>query len=360
MIVIGSRGSALALWQARHIQARLCRNWARKRASRSSRPPAIRSRMLPLAKVGGKGLFTKEIEEALLAGTIDVAVHSMKDVPTEIPAGLTIAAIPEREEARDALVGCSLAELKAGARIGTSSLRRASQLHALRRGLVIETLRGNVDTRLRKLDEGQYDAIVLAAAGLRRLGWQDRIRELIPPEIMCPAVGQGALAIETRDDPGAAWELVRKLDDAAGADGGGSREGAAGDARRRMPGAGGGARDVRRRNHSLARDRGVAGWLAGDRRRAQRNDPAQTGAQLGRTCSKKGRAKSSPKCTRHEGLPGGSGPRRPRPHHPQRPAGAGARRLRALRLSGQRAAARLRSRDRPSGSMSEKSAPSTR
>ena len=119
-----------------------------------------------------------------------------------LPAGLTIAAIPEREEPRDALIGCSLAELKEGTRIGTSSLRRSSQLLAFNPHLSIEMLRGNVDTRLRKLDEGQYDAIVLAAAGLRRLGWQDRIRELIPVEIMCPAVGQGALAIETRDDGG--------------------------------------------------------------------------------------------------------------------------------------------------------------
>lgn len=212
-MVIGSRGSALALWQARHIQAKLG-EWATAARIEIIKTTGDKIQDVSLAKVGGKGLFTKEIEEALLAGSIDVAVHSMKDVPTEIPAGLTIAAIPEREEARDALVGCSLAELKAGSRIGTSSLRRASQLHAWKRGLVIETLRGNVDTRLRKLDEGQYGAIVLAAAGLRRLGWQDRIRELIPAEIMCPSAGQGALAIETRDDGGAAWELVKKLDHA--------------------------------------------------------------------------------------------------------------------------------------------------
>jgi hydroxymethylbilane synthase len=212
-LIIGSRGSALALWQARHIQTALAALGAEARIEIIT-TTGDKIQDVPLAKVGGKGLFTKEIEEALLAGDIDLAVHSMKDVPTEIPAGLTIAAIPEREEARDALVGCSLAELKAGSRIGTSSLRRASQLHALNRGLVIETLRGNVDTRLRKLDEGKYDAIVLAAAGLRRLGWQDRIRELIPPEIMCPSVGQGALAIETRDDKGEAFRLVTKLDHA--------------------------------------------------------------------------------------------------------------------------------------------------
>jgi hydroxymethylbilane synthase len=161
--------------------------------------------------VGGKGLFTKEIEEALLAGAIDLAVHSLKDMPTDLPSGLTLSAIPEREEPRDALIGAALDELCEGTRVGTSSLRRAAQLHALGLGLKIETLRGNVDTRLRRLDEGQYDAIVLAAAGLRRLGWQDRITELIPVEIMCPAVGQGALAIETRDDGGDAQQVARAL-----------------------------------------------------------------------------------------------------------------------------------------------------
>jgi hydroxymethylbilane synthase len=129
---------------------------------------------VPLAQAGGKGLFTKEIDEALLAGAIDLAVHSMKDVPTELPPGLTIAAIPEREEPRDALIGAALADLKDGTTIGTSSLRRQAQLLAYRPQLEIQMLRGNVDTRLRKLDEGQYDAIVLAAAGLRRLGWHAR------------------------------------------------------------------------------------------------------------------------------------------------------------------------------------------
>ena len=218
MIVIGSRGSKLALWQAEHIAEAL------KALHTEARIEIIKTsgdkiQDVSLAQVGdkalfNKGLFTKEIDEALLSGSIDLAVHSMKDVPTGLPAGLTIAAIPEREEPRDALIGCSLAELKEGTRIGTSSLRRQAQLLAYRPDLNIEMLRGNVDTRLRKLDEGQYDAIVLAAAGLRRLGWQDRIRELISVEIMCPAVGQGALAIETRDDRGAAYELVRKLDHA--------------------------------------------------------------------------------------------------------------------------------------------------
>jgi hydroxymethylbilane synthase len=211
VIVIGSRGSKLALWQAEHVAAAL------KAHGEETRIEVIKTsgdkiQDVPLAQVGGKALFTKEIDEALLGGAIDLAVHSMKDVPTGLPAGLTISAIPEREEPRDALISCTVAQLGDGMRIGTSSLRRQAQLLAYRPQLNIEMLRGNVDTRLRKLDEGQYHAIVLAAAGLRRLGWQDRIRELIPVEIMCPAVGQGALAIETRDDRGAAHELVRKLD----------------------------------------------------------------------------------------------------------------------------------------------------
>jgi hydroxymethylbilane synthase len=210
VIVIGSRGSALALWQARHVAAKLEATGARTRIE-VIKTSGDKIQDVPLANAGGKALFTKEIEEALLAGAIDLAVHSMKDLPVELPPGLTIAAIPEREDPRDALVGASL---DAAAKVGTSSLRRAAQLRAFRGSLVIETLRGNVDTRLRKLDEGLYDAIVLAAAGLRRLGWQDRIREIIPIEIMCPAGGQGALAIETRADSGPARELARKLDHA--------------------------------------------------------------------------------------------------------------------------------------------------
>src|SRR5579871_96757 len=208
-MVIGSRGSALALWQARHIAGSLGALGVETRIE-IIQTSGDKIQDVPLAKIGGKGLFTKEIEEALLASTIDLAVHSMKDVPTELPAGLTLSAIPEREEPRDALIGLALSELKAGTRVGTSSLRRSAQLQAYVPGLSIQMLRGNVDTRLRKLDEGRYDAIVLAAAGLRRLGWQDRIRELVPADVVCPAVGQGALAIETRDDGGAAQELVRK------------------------------------------------------------------------------------------------------------------------------------------------------
>src|SRR6201994_1609540 len=197
MLVIASRGSQLALWQARWIQTRLAA------LGQESRIEIIKTTGdkitdVPLAKVGTKGLFTKEIEEALLDGRADLAVHSLKDLPTELPQGLALAAVPVREDPRDAVIGRRLAELETGETIGTSSLRRAAQLRKLRPDLRIESVRGNLDTRLRKLDEGQYDAILLAAAGLKRLGWGDRIAEILPVEKMCPAVGQGALAIETR------------------------------------------------------------------------------------------------------------------------------------------------------------------
>jgi hydroxymethylbilane synthase len=213
VFVIASRGSQLALWQARHIAARLAELGAETRIE-IIKTTGDKITDVPLAQVGGKGLFTKEIEEALLAGAADLAVHSLKDMPTELPPGLTLAAIPVREDPRDALIGRPLSELREGSVVGTSSLRREAQLRALGIGLVTKMLRGNVDTRLRKLTEGQYDAIVLAAAGLRRLGWSARIAETLPVETMCPAVGQGALAIETRDDGGAAQELVRRLDHA--------------------------------------------------------------------------------------------------------------------------------------------------
>ena len=199
MLVIASRGSQLALWQARWVAAQLAAARPRSRIE-IIKTTGDKITDVPLAKVGGKGLFTKEIEEALLDGRADLAVHSLKDLPTELPAGLVLAAVPEREDPRDAIVGKRLADLPQGARVGTSSLRRAAQLRQLRPDLSIESVRGNLDTRLRKLDEGQYDAIVLAAAGLKRLGWADRIAEILPASVMCPAVGQGALAIETRED----------------------------------------------------------------------------------------------------------------------------------------------------------------
>ena len=196
-LVIASRGSQLALWQARWVERQLT---AAGFACRIEIVKTTGDKItdVPLAKVGTKGLFTKEIEEALLDGRADLAVHSLKDLPTELPAGLVLAAVPEREDPRDAVVGRPLADLPAGARVGTSSLRRAAQLRRLRPDLTVESVRGNLDTRLRKLDAGQYDAILLAAAGLSRLGWGARIAEILPPEVMCPAVGQGALALETR------------------------------------------------------------------------------------------------------------------------------------------------------------------
>ena len=199
MLVIGSRGSQLALWQSQWVAAQLAAQGIETRIE-IIKTTGDKITDVALSKVGTKGLFTKELEEALLAGQIDLAVHSLKDMPTELPAGLILAAIPEREDPRDAMVGSAIDALPQGARVGTSSLRREAQLRARRPDLIIEPVRGNLDTRLRKLDEGRYDAIVLAAAGLKRLGWESRITELIPFEIMCPAVGQGALAIETRQD----------------------------------------------------------------------------------------------------------------------------------------------------------------
>ncbi|MDR3700002.1 MAG: hydroxymethylbilane synthase [Candidatus Sulfopaludibacter sp.] len=213
MLVIASRGSQLALWQAHWVEGQLTA------AGHPCRIEIIKTTGdkitdVPLAKVGSKGLFTKEIEEALLDGRADLAVHSLKDLPTELPAGLVLAAVPEREDPRDAVIGKRLTELPDGARVGTSSLRRSAQLRKLRPDLVIESVRGNLDTRLRKLDEGRYDAILLAAAGLKRLGWAERIAEILPAEAMCPAVGQGALAIETRAG-GPGFDACSALDHAA-------------------------------------------------------------------------------------------------------------------------------------------------
>ena len=198
MIVIGSRGSQLALWQSRWVAARLG-SFGEETRIEIIKTKGDQVQDVPLGQMGSKGLFTKEIEDALLDGSVDLAVHSLKDMPTELPEGLVLAAIPEREDVRDALCGRSLAELPAGARVGTGSLRRAAQLRALRPDLEVLGIRGNVDTRLRKLDEGQYDAIMLASAGLTRLGWAGRIRQYFEPSEICPAVGQGALAIETHE-----------------------------------------------------------------------------------------------------------------------------------------------------------------
>ena len=202
---IGSRGSKLALWQAHHIADRL-RNAGHEVTIEIIRTLGDAMQHVPFAQVGdggrdGKGMFTKEIEEALLAGRIDLAVHSLKDLPTELAAPFAIAAIPERVDPRDAFVSVnheSFAALPQGARIGTSSLRRQAQLRAERPDVQCLEFRGNVDTRLRKLVEGQVDAIILASAGLERLGLTQYRRECFSPLLLCPAAGQGALAIETR------------------------------------------------------------------------------------------------------------------------------------------------------------------
>lgn len=215
-VVIGTRGSKLALWQA---------EWVRRVLSERFPETSVELLIIktqgdkildtPLAKVGGKGLFIKEIEEALLDGRVDLAVHSMKDLPAEIPAGLDVGAVPERENPADVFIsrdGRRLAQTPPGAVVGTSSLRRAAQLRHLRSDLEIAALRGNVDTRLRKLEEGHLGAVILAAAGVKRLGLEQRITEHLSAELMLPAVGQGALCIEIRRDDGRLRSMVAALD----------------------------------------------------------------------------------------------------------------------------------------------------
>ena len=213
-IIIGSRGSQLALWQSNWVKDRLATTGYEVQI-RTIKTTGDKLQNVPLAQSGTKGLFTKEIEEALADGTVDVAVHSMKDLPTDQPAGLVIAAVPEREDARDALIsnnGQRFVDLPAGARVGTSSVRRQAQLRSLRGDLGLVPLRGNLDTRLKKLDRGDCDALVLAAAGVHRLGLRDRITEYFSPDAMCPAVGQGALAIEIRQGDERTERAVRPLD----------------------------------------------------------------------------------------------------------------------------------------------------
>lgn len=216
-LTIGTRQSLLALWQSNHIAALLrekypeCEVVLKKIVTKGDRILDV-----PLAQIGGKGLFTKEIETELAGGTIDLAVHSLKDMPTVLPEGLCLTAITERANVGDAFVSnkyASFEELPLGAVIGTSSLRRKAQLLAARPDLQIMDLRGNVDTRLRKLDEGLYDAIILAAAGLERLGHGDRITALIPPDVCLPAVGQGALAIEARTADDEVRSMLEFLND---------------------------------------------------------------------------------------------------------------------------------------------------
>lgn len=200
------------MWQARHIQSRLAELYPKTEISiRGVVTEGDRKLATSLAKIGGKGLFVKELEEALARGEADLAVHSVKDVPMHLPQEFTLAAITERADPRDAFVSSryrSLSDLPAGGRVGTSSLRRESQLRARYPRLMIEPLRGNVPTRIRKLDEGRYDAVILAAAGLKRLGLEDRITALLAPEESLPAVGQGALGLECRAERA---DLVRLL-----------------------------------------------------------------------------------------------------------------------------------------------------
>jgi hydroxymethylbilane synthase len=213
-IVIATRESRLALWQAEHVRDLLQERFG---APVTLLPMTTRGDQIldrTLSKVGGKGLFVKELENAIEDGRAHLAVHSLKDVPMDLPPGFALAAVLDREDPRDAFVSVrhgSLTELPEGARVGTSSLRRVVQLRALRPDLRIEPLRGNLDTRLRKLDEGQYDAIVLAAAGLMRLGLADRIRARFSTEDMLPAAGQGALGIETRADATALKDRLATL-----------------------------------------------------------------------------------------------------------------------------------------------------
>jgi hydroxymethylbilane synthase len=214
---IGSRGSQLALWQANHISA-LLRSRGHEVEIEIIHTTGDKIADVALAMVGTKGMFTKEIEEALAAGQVDLAVHSLKDLPTELPAGFEIAAITERQDPRDAFCSrhyASFQELSQGARVGTSSLRRQAQLKAVRPDLDIHPLRGNVDTRLRKLEQGEYDAIILASAGLKRLGKTELIKQIIPAEVMCPAAGQGALGIEIRKGDTATREQLEFLNDPA-------------------------------------------------------------------------------------------------------------------------------------------------
>ncbi len=215
-LVVGTRGSRLAVWQAEWVQARL-QALAPGLTVRLERIKTAGDKItdVPLAAIGGKGLFVKEIEEALQRGDIDLAVHSMKDVPTRLPEGLEILCVPAREDPRDVLIshsGRGLDELPRGARIGTSSLRRQAQLLNRRPDFAVTMLRGNLDTRLRKLRQGDYEAIILAAAGLKRMGWAGEVTEYLSPAVSLPAIGQGALGLEGRRDDRFVRQLVAPLD----------------------------------------------------------------------------------------------------------------------------------------------------
>ncbi|MCL1925690.1 MAG: hydroxymethylbilane synthase [Syntrophorhabdaceae bacterium] len=217
LIRLGSRASMLALWQAEYVKRELERTASLRVEIVKIRTTGDAILDTPLARVGGKGLFVKEIEEALLSGRVDLAVHSMKDVPVGLPDGLGIVCVTKREDPRDAFLSVRyerFEELPQGARVGTSSLRRQTQLLAARPDLGVVSLRGNIDSRIRKMEEGAYDAVILAAAGVRRLGWEGKIRQYLSVEQSIPAIGQGALGIEARLDDELATKAVAFLNDA--------------------------------------------------------------------------------------------------------------------------------------------------
>jgi len=211
---IGTRGSMLAKWQAESVRKQLFAATGMEAETIIIKTSGDKMQQAPLTQIGGKGIFIKELEEALVEETIDLAVHSVKDVPTDIPSRLMFPAVCRRDDVRDCLVGSTLANLRQGARVGTSSLRRQAQLKHLRPDLDLRDLRGNVDTRLRKVESGEYEAVMVAKAGLDRLGLSKRISEVLSPDICMPAVGQGAIAIECRLKDTETADLVAPLDDA--------------------------------------------------------------------------------------------------------------------------------------------------
>ncbi|MDR3687175.1 MAG: hydroxymethylbilane synthase [Coriobacteriia bacterium] len=215
-LTIGTRGSKLALWQSEYIKGLVEEITGLPVELKIIKTTGDKILDVPLAKVGGKGLFTKELEVELMAGTVDLCVHSMKDVPTELPEGLGIAAMPPRVDPRDALVsgaGYSLESLPKGAKVGTSSLRRIAQVRALRPDVEIVDVRGNLDTRMRKAETGEVDVVILASAGITRMGWADRITGYIPTEQMVSAVGQGAIGIEIRESDEFMTDVMDKIGD---------------------------------------------------------------------------------------------------------------------------------------------------
>jgi hydroxymethylbilane synthase len=216
-LVIGTRGSKLALWQSEYIKGLVEEITGLPVELKIIKTTGDKILDVPLAKVGGKGLFTKELEVELMAGTVDLCVHSMKDVPTELPEGLYISATPKRVDPRDALVsgaGYTLETLPEGAKVGTSSLRRIAQVRHLRPDVEIVDVRGNLDTRMRKAEEGDLDVVILASAGITRMGWADRISSYIPTEQMVSAVGQGAIGIEIRENDEFMRDVSAKISDA--------------------------------------------------------------------------------------------------------------------------------------------------